>query len=155
MLLRTTATALALLLLSVPAHAQTVSAADPEGLAAALQDLGYRATIDSADDGDPLIRSMADGTNFRIWFYGCDDANSNCTGLNFSAGFDLTKGTTLAKMNDWNNQQLLGYATLDDENDPFLNHFVVTNGGISVDTFASIIDRWDRAIADFKEEIDF
>ena len=155
MLLRTTATAFALLLMSLPAHAQTVSASDPEGMVSALQDLGYKATLDSAEDGDPLIRSMADGTNFRIWFYGCDDANSNCTGLNFSAGFDLEKGTTLAKMNDWNNQQLLGYATLDDENDPFLNHFVVTNGGIPVETFQSIIDRWDRAIADFKAEINF
>ena len=98
---------------------------------------------------------MADGTNFRIWFYGCDDANSNCTGLNFSAGFDLDKGTTLDKMNAWNNNQLLGYATLDDENDPFLNHFVVTNGGITAEAFQSIIDRWDRAIADFKTEINF
>ena len=155
MLLRSTATALALLLLSVPVQAQSVNASDPDGLMAALQDLGYKATMDSSDDGDPLIRSMADGTNFRIWFYGCDDANSNCTGLNFSAGFDLEKGTTLEKMNAWNNQQLLGYATLDDENDPFLNHFVVTTGGISAEAFQSIIARWDRAIADFKKEIDF
>jgi hypothetical protein len=155
MYLRTTLTALALVLMSLPASAQSINASDPEGLIQALQNIGYKATMDTADDGDPLIRSMADGTNFRIWFYGCDDANSNCTGLNFSAGFDLEKGTTLEKMNAWNNNQLLGYATLDDENDPFLNHFVVTNGGISAEAFQSIIERWDRAIADFKAEINF
>ena len=90
MFLRTAATALVLLMTGLPAVAQdTVSAADPEGVAGVLRDLGYRAQMDSADNGDPLIRSAADGTNFRIWFYGCDGKNGNCTGMNFSAGFDL------------------------------------------------------------------
>jgi Putative bacterial sensory transduction regulator len=155
MYLRTAATALALLLTSLPALSQDmVSAADPDSIIQVLQDLGYRAQMDASDSGDPLIRSAADGTNFRIWFYGCD-GNSGCTGLNFSAGFDLAKGTTYEAIDSWNDGQLLGYANLDDEKDPFLNYFVVTNGGISKEAFESVLARWELAIVDFKKHIGF
>ena len=93
MFLRTAATALALLVTGLPALAQdTVNASDPDSVVAALQGAGYKAQVDAADNGDPMIRSAADGTNFRIWFYGCDGNNATCTGLNFSAGFDLPDG---------------------------------------------------------------
>jgi hypothetical protein len=150
------ATALALLMTSAPAFAQDmVSAADPDGIIAALQDAGYKAQMDSADDGDPLIRSAADGTNFRIWFYGCNGNNAECTGMNFSAGFDLPDGTTADVIDNWNDSQLLGYGNLDDENDPYLNYFVVTNGGISKEAFASVLSRWETSIADYKKHIGF
>ena len=157
MYLRTAATALLLLLTtSLPALAQDmVSAADPDSVVAALQDAGYKAQMDSADNGDPMIRSAADGTNFRMWFYGCDGNNASCTGFNFSAGFDLPDGATLETIDNWNDGQLLGYGNLDDENDPYLNYFVVTNGGISQEAFESILSRWERAIVDYKAHIGF
>ena len=157
MFLRTAATALALLVTtSLPALAQDmVSAADPESVVAALQDAGYKAQMDSADNGDPMIRSAADGTNYRMWFYGCDGNNSSCTGFNFSAGFDLPDGTTADVIDNWNDGQLLGYGNLDDEQDPYLNYFVVTNGGISKEAFDSILTRWERAIVDYKVHIGF
>jgi hypothetical protein len=157
MYLRTAATALALLLTtSLPALAQDmVSAADPDSIVAALQAEGYKAQMDSADNGDPMIRSAADGTNFRLWFYGCDGNNSGCTGFNFSAGFDLPDGASLEMIDAWNDGQLLGYGNLDDEQDPYLNYFVVTDGGISQEAFASILSRWERAIVDYKAHIGF
>ena len=157
MFLRTAATALALLLTGLPALAQdTVNASDPDSVVAALQGAGYKAQVDAADNGDPLIRSAADGTNFRIWFYGCDGNNATCTGLNFSAGFDLPDGTTFEAIDAWNDGQLLGYGNLDDEMDPFLNYFVVTNGGISQGSLRRASStRWERAIVDYKKHIGF
>jgi hypothetical protein len=150
------ATALALLLTVAPAAAQQmVSAADPEGLVTVLQDLGYRASLESDSTGDPRIQSAASGSPFRIWFYGCDSNHSNCDGLNFTAGFNLEKGATLAIVNAWNSEQLLGYANLDDESDPFISFFVVTAGGISREAFTTTVERWDSAMSRFKQHIGF
>lgn len=132
-----------------------VSASDPAGIAKAMQNLGYRATLEKDSEGDPIIRSAATGTNFSVWFYGCDDDNGDCTGINFSTGFDLEDGATMETINTWNRDRLVGYSYLDDESDPYLQFFVVTNGGISQDALASILARWETSVADFKLHIGF
>ena len=39
--------------------------------------------------------------------------------------------------------------------DPYLNYFVVTDGGISKEAFDSVLTRWERAIVDYKKHIGF
>jgi hypothetical protein len=146
---------LAALVLAGPAFSQTVTAGDPPGVVSALQGLGYKATLETDSAGDPVIRSATEGRNFSIWFYGCNDAGAACNGLNFTSGFDLDTGTTLEVVNDWNATKLVGYAYLDDEMDPYLTYFVITEAGISLDLFGEIVRRWSLSIADFKELVNF
>lgn len=146
--------ALSLALCPVSALAQTVSAADPAGLVAALKRLGHPATLEKDDQGDPKIKSTVADIDFSIWFYGCTNG-TECTGLSFLAGFDLMRGFPMSKVNSWNETKLLGTAYLDDEHDPWLSYFVLTTGGISVAAFDDIVSRWEAAVAEFKELINF
>jgi hypothetical protein len=141
--------------LAAPVMSQTVTAADPPGVVSALQGFGYKATLETDSAGDPVIRSATEGRNFSIWFYGCNDAGADCNGLNFSSGFDLDTGTTLEVVNDWNSTKLVGYAYLDEEMDPYLTYFVITEGGISLALFEEVMARWSRSIADFKDLVNF
>jgi hypothetical protein len=87
-----------------------------------------------------------------IWFYGCSD-NQNCKEINFSAGFDLKSGVGASTINSWNRQKLVGKAYTDEEGDPFIDYFVVADGGISRIVFERVLVRWEIALEEFKEEI--
>jgi len=136
------------------ALAQTLDATDPAKLVSVIRELGYHATLDRDDVGDPMIRSNANGTNFTIQFYGCD-AGAACKWLLFRVGYDLAEGTTLAAMNDWNAKALFGRAYLDDEHDPWLEMMVTLDGGVTRENFADIVDWWDVSVVQFEEHIGF
>ncbi|TCO70375.1 YbjN domain-containing protein [Rhodovulum euryhalinum] len=135
--------------------AQSLSAADPEGLVAALQSLGYRATLTTDGEGDPKIESATGGVTFHLYFYGCDDAHLGCTGLQLSAGFDQPTPMTASDANKWNFDNLFGEMTVDDEGDPRLSYFFTTDGGLNHDTFADILDWWEVALGQFLDYIDW
>ena len=137
-----------------PAAAQNVTAAEPESVAGALRDLGWRASHAIDAEGDPMVESSIEGVNYTIFFYGCEGGR-NCTALLFSAGFDLPDGATLSSMNDWNSGRLVGAAYLDPENDPFLQMFVTTTGGLNHENFGDVEDWWRIGVRDFKEHIGF
>lgn len=73
--------------------AQDISAADPASIVAALQTWGAAATLDTTDDGAPVIDSKIGGINCPIYFYGCDDATANCESITFEAVFTLQAGS--------------------------------------------------------------
>jgi hypothetical protein len=161
--LRTSCLALPLMLAAATAGAQStgakpsialVSAADPNGLVAAMMAEGFTATLETDKVGDPVIRSRASGSSFSIYFYGCTE-HADCTSLGFSSGWDLADGTTHEVINSWNTDRLVGQAYVDDEMDPWLTYFVVTEGGISTAAFASSLRRWDSALGSFQDLIDF
>jgi hypothetical protein len=141
-------------LTAAPASAQSVSAADPESVAGALRDLGWRASHGVDAEGDPMIQSSIEGVDYTIYFYGCEGGR-NCRNLLFSAGFDLVDGTTLQAMNEWNSGRLVGAAYLDPENDPFLQMFVTTAGGLNHENFGDVVDWWRIGVRDFKQHIGF
>ena len=139
---------------ATPALAQTIDATNPAKLASVIQDVGYRATLDVDGAGDPMIRSKAGGTDFQIYFYGCDDG-AECKWLLFKVGYDLPGGTTLATVNQWNANTLFGRAYLDDEDDPWLEMGVTLDGGVTQQNFADVVDWWDVVRREFEEHIDF
>jgi len=147
--------ALALLAVAAPAAAQSVSAAWPGSIVDALQDRGYRATLTTDDYGDPKIESGTNGVTFSIYFYGCDDAGAQCRDLQFSAGFDMPDGLSHVSANSWNAEMLMGRVWLDDDMDPFLNHYVVGVDGMSRRAFDRLLDGWDGAVSDFTSYIDW
>ncbi|NNC64669.1 MAG: YbjN domain-containing protein [Gammaproteobacteria bacterium] len=89
-----------------------------ENLQAVLQEAGYRAELTEDSVGDPLIRTGLDGSNVNIWFYNCVDGTWN--NIRFIVGLDLRNGTTLEKVNDFNEGWIIATATMDDENDPWI-----------------------------------
>lgn len=122
-------------------------------VAKALQDKGYRAEVTTGSDGDPLIKSAADGTNFRILFYSCSKAQ-RCASIQFVAAFDLEDGLKLSKINSWNQSKRFGRAYLDDEMDPFVEMDVDFEHGATSEAIANNIDTWAAVLPAFKTFID-
>jgi hypothetical protein len=143
------------LALAAPAGAQTlVSAENPAQIVSIIQALGFQAQLDKDNVGDPLIRSSSSGVDFSIYFYGCTK-NKRCTSLQFIAGYNLAKGTTLEVLDEWNEKKRFASAYLDDEDDPFLQLDVNTEGGITQANFEKTLDLWQSLKGEFEEHIDF
>jgi hypothetical protein len=122
-------------------------------VAKALQDKGYRAEVTTGSDGDPLIKSAADGTNFRILFYSCSKAQ-RCASIQFVAAFDLDDGLKLSRINAWNSSKRFGRAYLDDDMDPFVEMDVDFEHGATSEAIANNVDTWAAVLPAFKTFID-
>lgn len=132
-----------------------VTGADPAYIAELMKDFGYRAELTTDDQGDPKIKSAGGGANYSIYFYGCEN-NENCNSIQFSAGFDLTDGTTLEVVNEWNTNKRYGKVYLDNENDPYIEMDInLFGGGISPETLKDDLGLWDNLLADFQDHIDW
>jgi hypothetical protein len=140
---------------SVGAEAQTiVSAEDPEELASVIQALGFQAKLEKDNVGDPVIRSSSSGVDFSIYFYDCK-SNKRCQSLHFTAGYDLTDGTSLEAMQQWNADKRFASAYVDDENDPFLQMDLNTEGGVTRENFEKSFELWQSLKGEFEEYIEF
>lgn len=136
-------------------RSKLIDATDPERIADTIRELGYRARLEASDDASASIFSSVGGTEFVIQFLGCDDDNENCGVLLFKAGFDLDEGTTLEKVEEFNEMTLIGRAWLDDENDPWLEYSVNLFGGVTQTNFADTFDWWEVIVAEFENHIGF
>lgn len=133
---------------------QLLQASDPDGLADAMRDHGYRAELTTDGQGDPRIKSATAGINFSVYFYGCTDGRE-CDAIQFSAGFDLETGSDAPAMNDWNKRKRFGKAYIDDENDPYLEMDLNFEGGMTRDNFRDNLVLWDSLVGDFKTHINW
>ncbi|MDG1736663.1 MAG: YbjN domain-containing protein [Paracoccaceae bacterium] len=132
----------------------SVSAAYPDSIITALQDLGYKAELTTDSYGDPMIRSAANGVGFALNFYGCENGEL-CTDLQFSVAFDDPEGMSFISMNSWNVEKVMGTAFLDDKNDPVLQHFVSQVDGMSRSNFDATFNAWVEALGQFTDYIDW
>ena len=123
-------------------------------VAAVLQANGYQAEITKDGEGDPMVRSAADGTKYRILFYGCK-GTARCTALEFLVGFDLPNGMTMEKLNKWNRDSRFGHAYLDDENDPYLQLDLNSSPGFTSESMATYVETWTALVPKFKTYIGF
>lgn len=151
-MLRYTLAALALLAPSA-VGAQSLDPANPNQIARALQDMGFRAEMDPYNSGRPRIRSSIEGISFSLAFYSCRNDHTDCGSLLFVKGYDMSKGLSYTVANKWNADRLIGRVYLDDENDPFIDYFVDAEFGITRGTFEDVVEGWGRALVDFEEEI--
>jgi hypothetical protein len=122
-------------------------------VAAWLQAAGFKAELTKDKTGDPMIRSAAGGVNFTVLFYDCD--KGRCRALQFSSGFDLSDGLTLAKTNEWNKKYRYLKAYLDDENDPYVEYDVNLNAGRTMAGLKDDFDIWTDMLGDFATFIDW
>lgn len=134
--------------------AQSVTAAYPETITRALEDLGHSAEIDVDNVGDPQVTSSINGLNYVILFYGCTD-NVDCLDIQFRATFQTEGTVSDGMLHDWNRDYFIGKAYLNDSGSAVIEHAVVGVDGMSRDNFERILWRWDRALSSFTEAIEW
>ena len=137
------------LLAATPVAAQTVDAARPATVVAALQSAGYKAVLDTDSEGDPRIKSAASGAGFSIFFYGCEK-NVACRSIQFAAGYTMKVKPAPAKANDWNLRNRFAAAYIDKDGDPNIQWDVVLEGGMPGPLFEQTLTRWTDAMAAFQ-----
>jgi hypothetical protein len=116
-----------------------------------LQNAGYAAKIESNADGTQDIASAADGGNFHVFFYDCN--NGRCASMQFSAGFD-TKGAFKAEqMNQWNNDKRWAKAYVDKVNDPWLELDVDLSPGGTYEGLDDEFGIWRQSLTAFRKYI--
>ena len=134
------------------AHAQAITAQNPQSVAKALQDAGYKAELGKDNDGDPLISSASSGKKFIILFFGCKD-NLNCTSIMFYTGF-RGSAADLALVNQWNEERRFGRAAIDKENDPVVRFDVnIDFDGMSPKLFNDHIEIWIEVMDKFSAHV--
>lgn len=132
------------------ANAQLISAADPIAVAKVLQDKGYRAELTKDSEGDPLIKSSAEGANFLLLFFNCT-GGKQCATVQFYAGFDREGSFSLDKLNEWNRTKRFGRAYRDNEGDPVIEMDVdMDDGGMSKALFEDNIEFWTSLLSSFQ-----
>ena len=140
--------------LPMAASAQSVSASNPSSVVAALQKQGYEASLGQDAHGDPLIYSGSGGVEFQIQFYGCN-GGVDCQDIMFHAGFSTDQNFAMSSANDWNKKKLVGKVHVDDVQDPIILHFVAGVDGMSSSNFARLMKRWDTALSEFTDHINW
>jgi hypothetical protein len=140
---------------NAPAASDVITARDPQSVLSALSNAGYPGKMEKMDSGRTSIAVQISGLKTYIDFYDCADDLTDCYTLLFNVSLDLKDGTTLAKANDWNADQITGRVWLDKNNDPTLDFAVSTFDGFTPDVFEQNIKLWDKKIGDFKDYFDF
>jgi hypothetical protein len=147
------ALAAALAVASSPAVAQMVSASSPTSLANALQEAGYRAELTKDSTGDPMIKSTSSGSDFAILFYGCSK-NSDCTTVQFFAGYQKPKNGSMSSMNDFNSKSRFVRAYLADNGAARVEMDVdLDDGGMSRALFTDNLEYWVLMMDRFEKHI--
>ena len=135
----------------------TVSTHDPQSIVHFMQELGYRAKLSKDKVGDPMIESASGGSNFTIFFYGCEKG-AKCADLAFQTGYDAEAGKepSLETINKFNNDFRFVRGSIDDEKDPALQMDVVfTHGLMSKKMFEEVIGVWNDGMGNFEKAIDW
>ena len=117
----------------------------PAEVATLLTEEGAQVSIQSGEQ--PVIAADLGGLAFQTLFFNCE--GGRCTELLFIAGFDLPDGVTLERINDWNREEFVGRAFIDDESDPFLDHPVTVDGGLGMAAVRENLALWVAALVSF------
>jgi hypothetical protein len=123
-------------------------------VAQVLQDKGYKAEVGADSDGDPMVKSATDGSNFTVYFYGCKKG-PRCTGIQFHSGFHLPNGIAVEKINTWNKANRFGRGYVDDEKDPNVEMDLDVEHGFLTEGLANNLDTWAAVVPAFKKFIGF
>ncbi len=110
-------------------------------------------TIDNV--GDPKLTVDFYGTEFTIYFYGCDDGK-NCDSIQFFSGYQTEGSVRIARANEWNADNRFVRAYISDSGSARIEHDVfLGRNGLSADDFAGLVSRWAGQVRDFEEFIDW
>jgi hypothetical protein len=111
------------LAVAAPAIAQERLVAQSDAVMSILRAKGLKTHRQDAN----AILSSDGGTSFAVLFDGCKKGR-DCRVIQFYAGWGKYRGTTLARLNEWNRANTSTRALLDDEQDPVLEMNVDLDG---------------------------
>lgn len=115
-----------------------------------LQKKGFKAEVKTGTTGR-YISSASGGVNFDVIFYDCKSAR--CASIQFSAGFDMTNGLALSRINDWNRDKRYLKAMLDRESDPHVQYDVNTSPGRTWEGVNDDFGVWTSTLPSFTTHI--
>lgn len=137
------------------AVAETLAAGDPAVVAALMEDYGYRTELQYDAEGQAYIGSATEGLNFEIDFYFCDRGR-DCKLMALLASFTLDATVPVAMADTWNQEHIFGRAFRGEEaNRIYIDHVVLTEGGLTRDNIAYVLSSWNNVIVDFAEAIGY
>ena len=144
-MLQSVALGCAALMMATGAAAQgapdTVTANNPESIAAAMRYAGYPTTVTTDKTGDPKIETEFSGYSGDVYFYGCDEkSHKNCTSLQLVVGFDGKKAMELAALNKLMSTLRYASSYIDDKGDVWVQYDLSTLGGIPAPVFLKSLD---------------
>jgi hypothetical protein len=131
----------------IPAGGLTV-----EEVASWLQQAGYKGALSKTDDGERYVSSAAEGVNFQVYVYDCK-SSSRCASMQFSVVFDLDKGLTADKINEWNLGKRYIKAYIDSEGDPWGQYDVNLSPGRTYEGLDDDFGVWRLTLPVFKSFI--
>lgn len=135
----TTAALVAAAAMPVAAQDVLIDGTDPAVIATAVQAAGYKAELTKNAQGEPFIKSAANGDSFTIEFYGCK-GEKNCTSFQFFSWFKKEPAFTPALANDWNANKRFIKAAIDKDGDLALYMDVTGVGKMTQANFADALD---------------
>ena len=142
------------LLLSFAAAAQTVTATDATQVTKVLTAHDYKFSLDSEDDGTPLIHLKIDGYKALLLFYDDNPDQPGYESLQLYAAFSVDDKIPLGKVNQWNSSYRFGRVYLDDELDPVIESDLDLSGGVDIEgTLMVFLENFKADFASFREEV--
>ncbi len=136
-------------------HAQQIVAIDATSIANFFLDEGIKPIIEEDNVGDPKITVDYYGSEFQIYYYGCDEGR-DCDSIQFFSGYRTEGGVRLSKVNEWNANKRYAFAYISEGGSARIEHDVyLGKEGLSSDDFAKLISIWVRSMDDFEEHIDW
>jgi len=153
--MRTAIAAMILTAAAGAAHAEQIVAKQPDTVLSFFQSEGFPATMEVDSYGDPLIDVRYYGTNFSVYFYGCQQGK-DCTSIQFFSGYRMDGGFTVDQANDWNSEKRFARAYVSDEGSARIEmDLYLGEVGLSAETFDGNLSLWLKTITDFEELIDW
>ena len=136
-----------------PGQAQSVLAGNPDTVVQALQAAGYRAQLGRDEQGNPQIESAANGSNFVVYFFDCENGRA-CRAVQFHASYEMSP-PSLEQLNAWNRDHRYGRAFVANNNFPSLEMDVDLEaaGGMSRPLFIDNLQLFVSLLPQFEELI--
>lgn len=145
----------ALALTSTTAMAEIlVKGNNPQQILKIIQNEGYTIEMDSQPGEDPVLMGKLDGSEYYVYFYGCDNGDG-CDSIQFSSGYNLNDGMTYQAANEWNMGKRFAKVYLDDEMDPWLEMDVNLDGGVTRENLEDTMDYWRLLMNAFEDHINW
>ncbi|WP_257541337.1 YbjN domain-containing protein [Sphingobium sp. CFD-1] len=125
-----------------PCGKSMVCASNPQSVADGVQAAGYKAVLSkSSTTGNPMIESAANGYNYSIFFYECEDGKK-CGSIQFQISFEDDGANTLELANKWNSNKRFSQMAVADDKSLAVSYDVATIGGLNQKNFADVVDWW-------------
>lgn len=123
-----------------------------DAMIASFERNGLEVELTEDSGGMPMLKSTDKDEPFSVYFYSCTDGK-DCGFAQFSTGWNMEDGVTLAKIEEWNSTKVWGQAYRDDDKNPWLSMPVNLKGGVTVENFDDTVDWWKFILREFEDHI--